>query len=542
MNNIYQHYIIDLSSNNNFVQIPTVQGDGNNVRGFEVELIENGIQYEIDKNDCLICIMGTKPDTSQIMNECKLTDEGNIQVDITSQMSAVNGRGDYQIVLMSKSTNSQLKSFPFYILTTSAAFDIDHIISSDEFQMLTKETNEANKVIKDLKDNINTFNNYIIQAKESKEVATQKATEAANSANSAELSADKAKQEADKSSASATASANSANTATQKADEAAASALAAKTSETNAKTSETNAANSASTATNKATEASTSATNAATSANTASTKESEAATSASNAAASATTATNKANAAAASASNAKVSETNAANSKTAAANSAASADSSKTAAAQSASSAADSANTATQKAKESSDYSGLSKSYAVGTDGQVREGDNADCSQYYYEQTKRISQSLSGIIPMGTIAFDDLSNTDNQKPGYLFNISDSFVSDERFQDGGGIFYGAGNNVLYTADGMWDVLAASIVSGVKGNAETEYRQGFVNITPANIGLGNVNNTADANKSVKYATSAGSATNADKIDGYHISVVSALPSDAASHTDTFYVMFN
>ncbi|MBQ8265196.1 MAG: metallophosphoesterase [Bacteroides sp.] len=51
-----------------------------------------------------------------------------------------------------------------------------------------------------------------------------------------------------------------------------------------------------------------------------------------------------------------------------------------------------------------------------------------------------------------------------------------------------------------------------VTGVKGNAETSYRKGNVNITPANIGLGNVNNTADSNKSVKYATSSGSATKA------------------------------
>lgn len=159
MNNIYQHYLIDLSSNSNFVQIPTVQGDGNNTRGFEVELIENGVQYEIDKDDCVITIMGTKPDTSQIMNDCKLTDNGYILVDITSQMSAVKGRGDYQIVLMSKSTNSQLKSFPFHILTTPATFDVNHITSSDEFQFLTRNIvrvemviEEANDTISDMRD------------------------------------------------------------------------------------------------------------------------------------------------------------------------------------------------------------------------------------------------------------------------------------------------------------------------------------------------------------------------------------------------------
>lgn len=42
-----------------------------------------------------------------------------------------------------------------------------------------------------------------------------------------------------------------------------------------------------------------------------------------------------------------------------------------------------------------------------------------------------------------------------------------------------------------------------VTGVKGDAETEYRKGNVNITKANIGLGNVDNTADANKVVKEA---------------------------------------
>lgn len=45
-----------------------------------------------------------------------------------------------------------------------------------------------------------------------------------------------------------------------------------------------------------------------------------------------------------------------------------------------------------------------------------------------------------------------------------------------------------------------------VTGVKGNAETEYRKGDVNITKANIGLGNVDNTADANKNVASAVKA------------------------------------
>lgn len=142
---------------------------------------------------------------------------------------------------------------------------------------------------------------------------------------------------------------------------------------------------------------------------------------------------------------------------------------------------------AAASALEADNYQKLSKSYAVGTGGDVREGDDIDNSKYYYEQSKRLAQGFNGIMPMGTITFAELSDPLNQVPKYMFNISDSFVSDDRFTDGGGIYYGAGNNVVYTADGMWDALAASAVTGAKGAAETEYRQGNVNISPEDIGI-------------------------------------------------------
>lgn len=159
MNGIYQHYTIDLSSNNNFVQIPTVQGDGNSIRGLEIELIQNGVPYEIDKDDTLIFVMGTKQDANEVMNNCLLTDDGYILVDITSQMSAVKGRGDYQIVLMSRSANTQLKSFPFQIITTPAAFDAGYITSSDEFQTLATNIKRTEEVVKEANDAITGMRN-----------------------------------------------------------------------------------------------------------------------------------------------------------------------------------------------------------------------------------------------------------------------------------------------------------------------------------------------------------------------------------------------
>lgn len=64
--------------------------------------------------------------------------------------------------------------------------------------------------------------------------------------------------------------------------------------------------------------------------------------------------------------------------------------------------------------------------------------------------------------------------------------------------------------------------SSGVAGVKGSAESAYRTGNVNITPENIGLGNVNNMADNEKEVKYAENANNAGYADclnNVDGGH-----------------------
>ena len=56
----------------------------------------------------------------------------------------------------------------------------------------------------------------------------------------------------------------------------------------------------------------------------------------------------------------------------------------------------------------------------------------------------------------------------------------------------------------TVDGTGkDLYYQNAITGVKGNAESSYRTGNVNITPANIGLGNVNNTSDASKQIYEA---------------------------------------
>lgn len=73
-----------------------------------------------------------------------------------------------------------------------------------------------------------------------------------------------------------------------------------------------------------------------------------------------------------------------------------------------------------------------------------------------------------------------------------------------------------------------------VTGIKGSAETNYRVGNVNITPAHIGLGNVNNTADKDKPVSDAQQAAmdqmSADLIQRIDSKSIAIDSSLSLDS------------
>lgn len=139
---------------------------------------------------------------------------------------------------------------------------------------------------------------------------------------------------------------------------------------------------------------------------------------------------------------------------------------------------------ASQEAAATSEKNALS--YYDGSSG-TRPGEETDNAKYFYEQVKNISQGMNGVlIPVGTIEFSELE-TQTKTPGYTYNIKDEFDTTENFREGPGHHYGAGANVYWTVDEVWDVLTPVMVSGVKGSAETAYRQGQVDISPANLAL-------------------------------------------------------
>lgn len=114
-------------------------------------------------------------------------------------------------------------------------------------------------------------------------------------------------------------------------------------------------------------------------------------------------------------------------------------------------------------------------------------------AEYWYNQTEAIAEGFAGtLIPMGTVAFASLPDLEDVQSGWMYNVSDEFTTTEDFQEGSGLVIPAGSNVYKTALGLWDILAGSPVTGVKGDNEQYYRRGNVNIAKGDIGLGNVRN--------------------------------------------------
>ena len=78
-----------------------------------------------------------------------------------------------------------------------------------------------------------------------------------------------------------------------------------------------------------------------------------------------------------------------------------------------------------------------------------------------------------------------------------------------------------DTLLSKLNGIEEGAQVNTVTGVKGGAESSYRVGNVNITKANIGLSNVDNTSDANKPISTATQTALDEKVDKVTGKGLS---------------------
>lgn len=141
---------------------------------------------------------------------------------------------------------------------------------------------------------------------------------------------------------------------------------------------------------------------------------------------------------------AQASASTAAQQATASAASAATASQQATAASQKATAAANSANTATQQATAAAESEANAKMWS--------------------DRAVDAAQSMSGgIIPRGSVNFEDLPTIDDSSIGDLYIILDEFTSTTDFEDGGGHDYPAGTKIYLTSSYKWAVEPSSTIS-------------------------------------------------------------------------------
>lgn len=445
-----------------FKTIKAKQYDKNS-RFIKITCTENGKVKTLNTSAKCVFKMLT-PDGRAIYDDAIIEANGSILVELTETALAYSGTGEAEINLFDLDSKALLSTKKFNIDIDGSVYPNDTVIATPEFNALTNmifDVNESIETVNGFKDAENERKENEknrINAESERENNTKSAITAVNSATaSAKEKIEEAEDKlyilttkieecditSEKAEKSAISAENSAKIASEKASEALASEVSASTSAKSAKDSET------------------------------STKTSET--------------NSKINQ-----QNAKTSETNAKSSETNAASSASTASTKAIEATAAANNASTSANTSSIKAIAAEKSAKAAESYAVGGTG-TRTGENIDNAKYYKEQAERIAQELpGGLIPDGTITFAELPKT--SKNGYMYNISDDFVTTNKFKDGAGLAYPAGTNVYYTADGHWDCLPGSSVMGVKGEAESSYRRGNVNLTKADIGLENVLNVS------------------------------------------------
>lgn len=115
---------------------------------------------------------------------------------------------------------------------------------------------------------------------------------------------------------------------------------------------------------------------------------------------------------------------------------------------------------AQQSAEEAEGYAKLSESYTHGGTG-IRENEESDNAMEYANKAKEYSNEWKGsLLPQGAISFSQLPTSGNLA-GHMYNISEAFETDSRFEEGAGYSYPSGTNVYWNANEKWDCLSGAL---------------------------------------------------------------------------------
>lgn len=255
--------------NRNIIAINAKQYDKKS-RYIQISVIDGSNILKLDKKSISAFMRLKKPDDLGVFNQCSVTDEGKILVELTEQCLSTPGRANVDIVLVEKIFSSGkvtvddinklnspiLSTMNFIINITPTALENSTIESSYEFNALNNALSQIdynNKKVESLDKTMTTNENQRIQnentriTNETNRVSAEnkRQTDTADAIKKTNAAIDKANDFIFKAD-------GALNTINQKAQEVQTNANNAKTSETNSKNSATASATSATNSANSA--------------------------------------------------------------------------------------------------------------------------------------------------------------------------------------------------------------------------------------------------------------------------------------------------
>lgn len=118
---------------------------------------------QIDMTDITAVFCAEKPDGKHIVNNCEITEDGNIFLELTSQTLAVSGVVKCEIKLYQDLAVLSSCMFCLYVLKS---VDDDGFESTDEYTVLTKLINMCKTLLKDANLDIETRIKSALQCEE----------------------------------------------------------------------------------------------------------------------------------------------------------------------------------------------------------------------------------------------------------------------------------------------------------------------------------------------------------------------------------------
>lgn len=133
MNTIIKHIILDVSINK-YVSVLVKENDIN-TRKIIAKITDNGKPYPM-RSTITPRFKCYKEDGTIVFNDCTKLDNGDIEIDVTEQITACAGQHDCEIDLYDGGTAQVLHTMNFTINVKKSVCSNDDIVSSNEFLAL----------------------------------------------------------------------------------------------------------------------------------------------------------------------------------------------------------------------------------------------------------------------------------------------------------------------------------------------------------------------------------------------------------------------